>query len=123
MIYVTVQSNLTNLQSTTDFMWALCDPDQLSGETGYYITMFSSVVEYLKNWEPSEKRLTVNRDFLTLSMSKSKNNDLVLEEDDPEDAKVTLTTTSPMSDDDEKVVLASSPGSDEEKEECLGESV
>ena len=104
-------------------MWALCDPDQLSGETGYYITMFSSVVEYLKNWEPSEKRLTVNRDFLTLSMSKSKNNDLVLEEDDPEDAKVTLTTTSPMSDDDEKVVLASSPGSDEEKEECLGESV
>lgn len=46
-MYVVVHSEVGGLESTNQFLWQLCDPLQLSGEGGYYLTVFSSVVSLL----------------------------------------------------------------------------
>lgn len=51
MIYVVSNSNAVHLESICQYLWLLSDPTELSGEGGYYLTLFSSVVEYIKNYE------------------------------------------------------------------------
>ena len=51
LIYVIVHSTLTRLESQCQYMWQMSDPADLVGESGYYLTMFSSAIEYLKQHE------------------------------------------------------------------------
>jgi len=46
-MHIVVQSEVENLESINQFMWQLCDPTQLLGEGGYYLTVFSSIVSLL----------------------------------------------------------------------------
>eukprot|EP00026_Physarum_polycephalum_P007117 Phypoly_transcript_07171.p1 GENE.Phypoly_transcript_07171~~Phypoly_transcript_07171.p1 ORF type:complete len:246 (+),score=37.32 Phypoly_transcript_07171:712-1449(+) len=46
-MHVIVQSEVGHLESTNQFLWQLCDPMQLQGEGGYYLTVFSSIVSLL----------------------------------------------------------------------------
>jgi hypothetical protein len=47
-LYVFCQSNLRHPVRSRDLMWALCHPDQLHGESGYYLTVFESAVEFVR---------------------------------------------------------------------------
>lgn len=51
LIYVLVHSKLVRLETQCQYMWQLSDPADLVGESGYYLTMLSSAVEYLKQHE------------------------------------------------------------------------
>jgi hypothetical protein len=52
-IYVVTHSSLGGLESQSQFIWNLADPDDLTGERGYYLTMFSSVIEFIKDFDPT----------------------------------------------------------------------
>lgn len=51
LIYIVSSSAITGLESLIQFLWLVSDPAELSGESGYYLTMFTSVVEFIKNYE------------------------------------------------------------------------
>lgn len=51
LIYVLVHSKLSRMESQCQYMWQMSDPADLVGESGYYLTMLSSAVEYLKQHE------------------------------------------------------------------------
>jgi hypothetical protein len=53
-IYVVVNSAVKDLETVSQYLCFLNDPDQLSGEGGYYLTVFSSTLEYLKKIEISD---------------------------------------------------------------------
>lgn len=42
--------------SNRDILWATCIPDQLHGESGYYLTLYESAIEYIihENMTPDE---------------------------------------------------------------------
>lgn len=48
-IYVVVHSGVRQPQLLAEMLWNLCDPEKLNGEGGYYLTVFCSALEYLKN--------------------------------------------------------------------------
>ena len=50
--YVVSQSLLKSPSKLAFFMWQLCDPKQLTGEAGYYLTVFDAALQYLKNGAP-----------------------------------------------------------------------
>eukprot|EP01122_Echinamoeba_exundans_P009048 TRINITY_DN3114_c0_g1_i2.p2 TRINITY_DN3114_c0_g1~~TRINITY_DN3114_c0_g1_i2.p2 ORF type:complete len:566 (-),score=82.47 TRINITY_DN3114_c0_g1_i2:2898-4595(-) len=53
LIFVVVQSGIYSIDSQCQYMWSLAAPDDLRGEKGYYLTMLSSAVDYLKDQAPS----------------------------------------------------------------------
>jgi hypothetical protein len=46
-LYVFCQSNLRHPVRNRDLMWALCHPDQLHGEGGYYLTVYESAIDFV----------------------------------------------------------------------------
>lgn len=46
-IYVLCQAELSHPIVNSDILWNVCHPDQLHGESGYYLTLYESAVEYL----------------------------------------------------------------------------
>eukprot|EP00698_Gefionella_okellyi_P023908 TRINITY_DN8293_c0_g1_i1.p1 TRINITY_DN8293_c0_g1~~TRINITY_DN8293_c0_g1_i1.p1 ORF type:complete len:418 (+),score=50.45 TRINITY_DN8293_c0_g1_i1:22-1254(+) len=52
LIFVIVRAQLTKLSRTCEFLSLLCDPTVLRGEGGYYLTAFSSAVQYLLTLDP-----------------------------------------------------------------------
>jgi len=48
-IYVVCHSKLRSLQTTANFLFSLCDPEQLNGESGYYLTVFESSLQFIKS--------------------------------------------------------------------------
>ena len=50
-IFVLVQSTLDKLPVTCRFMSELCDPELLSGEHGYYLTVFESAIQCIADSE------------------------------------------------------------------------
>lgn len=44
-LFVFCQSNLRHPVRNRDLMWALCHPDQLHGEAGYYLTVYESAID------------------------------------------------------------------------------
>lgn len=60
LIYVIIHSNISNLESQSQYIWNLSDPDDLTGESGYYLTMFSSTIEYLKDLSEPQPNSTSN---------------------------------------------------------------
>jgi len=48
-MYVFVQADVNSPLTLCEYLWNLCDPEQLNGEGGYYLTVFGCALEYLKN--------------------------------------------------------------------------
>jgi hypothetical protein len=46
-IFVVCQAHLKHPHLNKDMLWAVCHPDQLRGESGYYLTMYESALEYI----------------------------------------------------------------------------
>jgi hypothetical protein len=50
-IFVFCRSQLQHPMPNTDLLWKMCHPDQLHGESGYYLTIYESAVEYVLSLE------------------------------------------------------------------------
>jgi hypothetical protein len=50
-IFVFCRSELEHPIQNKDLLWKLCHPDQLQGESGYYLTIYESAVEYVLAYE------------------------------------------------------------------------
>lgn len=46
-LFVISNSNLINPLLNKELLWSLCNPDQLLGEAGYYLTLYTSAVDYI----------------------------------------------------------------------------
>jgi hypothetical protein len=57
-IFVVCQAPLRHPQLNKEMLWKLCHPDQLRGESGYYLTMYESAIEYIMSVEVSEESLS-----------------------------------------------------------------
>ena len=53
-IFVLCQSGLKSPLLNRDLLWAICHPDMLRGECGYYLTIYESAVQYLLTLETPE---------------------------------------------------------------------
>jgi len=49
-IYVIVHADVEQLETLSEYVYELCDPEQLNGEGGYYLTVFVSSLQYLKTF-------------------------------------------------------------------------
>ena len=47
--YLLVQCNMEWVEVESEYMWGLLHPSLLSGEGGYYLTILSSTIHFLKN--------------------------------------------------------------------------
>ena len=47
-IFVLCQSGLVTPLRDKDLLWALCHPDQLYGEAGYYLTVYESACAFVE---------------------------------------------------------------------------
>jgi len=47
-IYVIVHADIDQLETLSEYIYELCDPELLNGEGGYYLTVFVSCLQYLK---------------------------------------------------------------------------
>ena len=47
LIYVTLKSSLMKPFAKLSMVWALCDPEQLQSEGGYYLTVFESGLTWI----------------------------------------------------------------------------
>jgi len=56
-IYVFCRSELRHPFLNKDILWKLCHPDQLHGESGYYLTIYESAVEYIYSMEVNQEEL------------------------------------------------------------------
>ena len=66
-LYVFCQSNLSNPLRSKDLMWALCHPDQLRGESGYYLTIFESAIEFVYNEPLNNSAFAVRESLLGMN--------------------------------------------------------
>jgi hypothetical protein len=46
-LFVLCHTSLRHPLQNRDLMWALCHPDQLQGEAGYYLTVYESALEFI----------------------------------------------------------------------------
>lgn len=51
-MFTIVQSDIREPVYISEYLWALSDPETLSGECGYYLTVFCSALEFLHNMNP-----------------------------------------------------------------------
>lgn len=56
-IYVFCRSDLEHPIQNKDLLWKLCHPGQLQGESGYYLTIYESAVEYVLAYDIPEELL------------------------------------------------------------------
>lgn len=76
-IYVLSRTDLRHPIQNRDLMWGLCHPDQLHGESGYFLTVYESAIEYILQ-EPFNTRIqsmsiesSPDRSFFSRSTSQS----------------------------------------------------
>lgn len=50
-IFVVCQAQLAHPHLNKDLLWTLCHPDQLRGESGYYLTMYEAALEFIMGVE------------------------------------------------------------------------
>jgi len=55
-IFILIKSSLTQLASLSEYLWNLIDGTASSGQAGYYLTVFTSGVHYLKNFGAENPR-------------------------------------------------------------------
>lgn len=69
-IFVLVQSTLEELPVTCKFMSTLCDPELLSGQHGYYLTVFESAIQCIADADAGRDMISaVARTSSTISRS------------------------------------------------------
>lgn len=56
-IFIFCRSELYHPIQNKDLLWKLCHPDQLQGESGYYLTIYESAVEYVLAYDIPENIL------------------------------------------------------------------
>ena len=56
-IYVLCHSDINTPLLNKELLWSLCHPDQLYGESGYYLTVYESALEFVENIEVDEDDL------------------------------------------------------------------
>jgi hypothetical protein len=56
-IYVLCHSDINTPLLNKELLWSLCHPDQLYGESGYYLTVYESALEFVENIEVDEEDL------------------------------------------------------------------
>jgi len=49
-IFVLVRSSIPKLVSVSEYLWNLIDTGASTGQAGYYLSVFTSAVQYLKNF-------------------------------------------------------------------------
>ena len=47
-VYVTVHAQLDSPLRDKECMWALCEPDMIAGEGGYYLTVFDAALAHIE---------------------------------------------------------------------------
>jgi hypothetical protein len=57
-IFVVCQAHLKHPHLNKDMLWILCHPDQLRGESGYYLTMYESAIEFIDSVEVPQELLS-----------------------------------------------------------------
>eukprot|EP01121_Diplochlamys_sp_Union-15-3_P013691 TRINITY_DN4282_c0_g1_i2.p1 TRINITY_DN4282_c0_g1~~TRINITY_DN4282_c0_g1_i2.p1 ORF type:complete len:119 (-),score=14.98 TRINITY_DN4282_c0_g1_i2:68-424(-) len=59
-IYVVANSEVENMEAISQYLWSLADPEELTGQLGYYLTVFCSSLEFIKNTslEEMERKVT-----------------------------------------------------------------
>ena len=50
-LYVLCHSTIETPLLTKELLWGLCHPDQLYGESGYYLTVYESALDFIENIE------------------------------------------------------------------------
>lgn len=70
-IFVVCRAGLTHPSLSRDMLWQLCHPDQLHGESGYYLTVYESALEYIAGEEVSAERMSLTGVDLSLVTSHS----------------------------------------------------
>ena len=53
-----VNSDIHDLETTSNYIWNLSEPEALGGEGGYYLTVFCSAIEFIKNFDASSSAST-----------------------------------------------------------------
>lgn len=56
-LYILCQSSINTPLLTKELLWGLCHPDQLYGESGYYLTVYESALEFVQNIEVDDEAL------------------------------------------------------------------
>ena len=56
-IFVVCRAGLARPSFSKDLLWHLCHPDQLHGESGYYLTVYESALEYIMSEEVSAEKM------------------------------------------------------------------
>jgi hypothetical protein len=56
-IFVVCRAGLSHPLFSKDLLWQLCHPDQLHGESGYYLTVYESALEYIQAEEVSPEKM------------------------------------------------------------------
>ncbi|KAL7306644.1 hypothetical protein TKK_0001323 [Trichogramma kaykai] len=54
VVWVLIQGKIFDAEIEAEFMWGLIHQSLLTGEGGYYLTTFSSAVQFLKTFKPSQ---------------------------------------------------------------------
>lgn len=69
LIYVLVHCDQIHIEIEVEYMWGLLDPSLLSGEGGYYLTVLSSAICVLKQFE--EETECETKGFVTVFVARS----------------------------------------------------
>lgn len=72
-IYVFCHSQIERPALNRDIMWNLCHPDQLQGESGYYLTVYESSIEFIMHEELPEVLPSSNQVSFTGNTSFTRN--------------------------------------------------
>lgn len=56
-LYVLCHSSINTPLLTKELLWGLCHPDQLYGESGYYLTVYESALEYIQSIDVEDDAL------------------------------------------------------------------
>ena len=54
LAYILVQTDSSWIEMESEFIWGLIHPCMLAGEGGYYLTMLSSTIHFIKNLDQQE---------------------------------------------------------------------
>lgn len=53
LVDVVAHSHLDMMETLSEYLYAVCDPSQLNGEGGFYLTVFNSALQFIKGMDTS----------------------------------------------------------------------
>lgn len=60
LAYILVQTDSSWIEMESEFIWGLIHPCMLAGEGGYYLTMLSSTIHFIKNIDQQQQQQTAD---------------------------------------------------------------